>query len=76
MCRHDAAMTYAELLDSAKAAYAAMLGGAGLVEWSEGGKRQRFTDPDKLLEQIERLEVLAAEEAGASPIRPIVDVRP
>lgn len=58
--------TYAELLATAKENYAKLLGGAGVVEWWEGGHRVRLSDPDKMLKVIERLEQLAADEADGT----------
>jgi hypothetical protein len=65
--------TYAELLATAKQGLSKILSGVA-VEWSEGGHRVRVADPDKMLAIIERLESLAGEEAGGSPMRPIVTV--
>jgi len=64
--------TYATLLDAAKSALEKVLGGVA-VEWWEGGHRVKVADPAQMLTIIQRLEVLAAEEAGGSCIRPIVD---
>jgi hypothetical protein len=68
------AVDYATLLANAQTALNTLLAGAAVVEWSEGGHKTRITEPDKLLTIIERLEVLAAEQGGASPLRPIVTV--
>ena len=65
--------TYAELLATAKTGLSRILSGVA-VEWSEGGHRVRVADPDKMIAIIERLETLAGEESGGSPIRPIVTV--
>lgn len=64
--------TYATLLAAAKANLEKVLAGIA-VEWSEGGHRVRVSDPVVMLKAIERLEILAAEEAGGSPVRLIAD---
>ena len=64
--------SYQTLLDNAKSALNTLLAGGAAVEWSEGGHKVRISDPDKLLDIIERLENLIAEDSAAPVFRPIV----
>lgn len=64
--------TYATLLAAAKENLQKVLAGIA-VEWSEGGHRVRVSDPVVMLQAIERLEMLAAEEAGTPSVRLIAD---
>lgn len=70
------AVDYAALRDAASAALTRLLTGGAAVEWSEGGHRVKISDPDVLLGIIERLDRAAAEQAGGSVLRPIVEVEP
>lgn len=76
MGRHDWTVmttpTYAELLETAKQGLSLILSGQA-AEWSEGGHRVKVHDPDKMIAIIERLERLAAAEAGSVQVfRPLV----